>query len=43
LPGTDPPLGDDGDAGWVFFVPFLLGVILAPWMANFLMTRRVRR
>jgi hypothetical protein len=35
--------GEDGDAGWAFFAPFLLGVIVAPWVANYLITRRVQR
>ena len=34
---------DDAEPGWVFFGPFLLGVILSSWVANWLVTRRPQR
>lgn len=33
----------DGDANWAFFGVFLLGVIAAPWVANYMITRRPSR
>jgi tetratricopeptide (TPR) repeat protein len=35
--------GEEAEPNWAFFGLFLVGAILSPWLANFMMTRRPRR